>query len=323
MKRFLTLAALALIVGVGIFIAWMNTGGGAAVELSDDEMAAARESGAGAQAIVIELSESQAAATGESATDSEEASAAAEPLIPRLEDLKTVTDRARLERWAARTRAAREASSGEERLLLTVLLAEIERLRSRAGGGAGLGALEAVLEAGGAKQRWLAEIQAAVDFVRILAYTFDLGEVVDELLRCRTRRVDVQIIVDKGQSLGRTTYNLRPAVIRMLSHGITVRVLEGRALSEAYGEAGRSAGRAAGRSGIMHAKTLWTENIYMCGSCNWTVSSQANLERVCVVRPTAAGAAWLERDYTALWAAAVDFAQAEIDRSPPTARQPP
>ena len=129
MKRSLTLAALALIVGVGIFIAWMNAGGGAAVELSDDEMAAARESGAGAQAIVIELSESQAAAAGESATDSEEASAAAEPLIPRLEDLKTVTDRARLERWAVRTRAAREASSGEERLLLTVLLAEIERLR--------------------------------------------------------------------------------------------------------------------------------------------------------------------------------------------------
>ena len=73
-------------------------------------MAAARESGAGAQAIVIELSESQAAAAGESAMDSEEASAAAEPLIPRLEDLKTVTDRARLERWAVRTRAAREAS---------------------------------------------------------------------------------------------------------------------------------------------------------------------------------------------------------------------
>ena len=114
MKRSLTLAALALIVGVGIFIAWMNAGGGAAVELSDDEMAAARESGAGAQAIVIELSESQAAAAGESAMDSEEASAAAEPLIPRLEDLKTVTGRARLERTrrgSRRTgRRRREAS---------------------------------------------------------------------------------------------------------------------------------------------------------------------------------------------------------------------
>ncbi|MEE2940948.1 MAG: tetratricopeptide repeat protein [Planctomycetota bacterium] len=129
MKRFLTLVLLALLVGGGILVAWMSAGGGAAVELSDDEVAAARESGAGAQAIAIELSESQTAGAGESAAGAAEARAAAEPVIPRLSDLRTVTDRALLNRWAGRTRAAREASSGEDRLLLTVLLAEIERLR--------------------------------------------------------------------------------------------------------------------------------------------------------------------------------------------------
>ena len=44
MKRFLTLTLLTLAVGAGIFVAWMSAGGGAAVELSEDEMAAARES---------------------------------------------------------------------------------------------------------------------------------------------------------------------------------------------------------------------------------------------------------------------------------------
>ena len=122
MKRFLTLTLLTLAVGAGIFVAWMSAGGGAAVELSEDELAAARESGAGAQEIAIGMSASEAGSAGE-------ADAAAEPALPSLMDLKTVTDRALLERWARRTRAARDASDGEDRLLLTVLLAEIERLR--------------------------------------------------------------------------------------------------------------------------------------------------------------------------------------------------
>lgn len=122
MKRFLTITLLTLAVGAGIFVVWMSAGGGAAVELSEDELAAARESGAGAQEIAVEMSASGATSAGE-------ADAAAEPALPSLMDLKTVTDRALLERWAGRTRAAREASDGEDRLLLTVLLAEIERLR--------------------------------------------------------------------------------------------------------------------------------------------------------------------------------------------------
>ena len=55
----------------------------------------------------------------------------------------------------------------------------------------------------------------------------------------------------------------------------------------------------------------------MCGSCNWTVSSQANVERVSVMRPSGLGAAWLAQDFTALWAAAVDYAEAEIAQSAP------
>lgn len=152
MKRFLFLALLAALVGGGVFVAWMNSGGGAAVELSEEEKAAALESGAGAQKIAVDLSDEQLAAAmgrevatpaddaeaaGEDSADEAEstveedgaAEAVDEPLLPSLEDLKLVTDRAQLDRWASRTSAAREASSGDQRLLLTVLMAEIERLR--------------------------------------------------------------------------------------------------------------------------------------------------------------------------------------------------
>ena len=103
-----------------------------------------------------------------------------------------------------------------------------------------------------------------------MAYSFDFPDIVDEFTRCRTRRVEMQLIIDKSQGLGKTTHNVRPAVIRLLSHGVTVKVLEGRDLEPAYAESSRSAGRASGRAGISHAKTLHTESVYMCGSCNWT-----------------------------------------------------
>ncbi|MEM9726933.1 MAG: NAD(P)H-hydrate epimerase, partial [Pseudomonadota bacterium] len=110
MKRLLLSLVLVSVAGAGAFVVWMNSGGGAAVELSDKEKAAALESGAGSKAIEV-------------ATEPEE-----DPL-PTMEDLKLVTDPGKLDTWAERTRSTRDASTGEDRLLLTVLLADIERLR--------------------------------------------------------------------------------------------------------------------------------------------------------------------------------------------------
>ena len=126
----------------------------------------------------------------------------------------------------------------------------------------------------------------------------------------------MQVIMDKAQSLGKSTHNLRPAVIRLIGHGVSVRVIAGSDLTATYAAAGRSAGRAQGRAGILHAKILWTENAFMCGSCNWTVSSQANVERVVVMRPGVVGTAWIAQDFLTLWAGATDFVEAEIERAP-------
>ncbi|MEC8494007.1 MAG: tetratricopeptide repeat protein [Planctomycetota bacterium] len=195
MKRSLFLALLALVAGAGVFIAWMNAGGGAAVVLSDDEMAAARESGAGAQVIAIEMSESQSAVAGESTASAGEASAAAEPVIPRLADLKTVTDRALLERWAGRTRAAREASAGEDRLLLTVLLAEIERLRGQVSEARAL-AMEGV--EGLPSNSRARQVNAATIMTEIVTEAGDggMGAVLKNLPKIKTYKAELRAAVE-------------------------------------------------------------------------------------------------------------------------------
>ena len=241
------------------------------------------------------------------------------------QDFKSAEARARSadrHRAAAEARAlAAEKLGADARALRAELLecrAENEQLRLRSpASGPAVGRLEAILDASGTKLRWIAELQASVDYVHIMAYSFDFPDIVDEFTRCRTRRVEMQLIIDKSQGLGKTTHNLRPAVIRLLSHGVTVKVLEGRDLDTAYAESGRSAGRASGRAGISHAKTLHTEKVYMRGSCNWTVSSQGNLERTCVIQPSALGTLWLEKDFGMQWARATDYAQAEVDRDQP------
>lgn len=110
MARLFLGTLLLLILGIGGVAAWLGSGGEAVVELSDDELEAARNSGAGARDIVID--------TGED-----------EPALPTMEELKELVDRDVADGMATRVREARVAASGDERALLTVLLAEIERTR--------------------------------------------------------------------------------------------------------------------------------------------------------------------------------------------------
>ena len=113
MKRFVIAVLLLLAISAGVFILWMRSGGGAVVELTDEQVAAARDSGEGSKAIEVK-------------------SAPEEAKLPTLEDLKEVVDRAELNRMAKAITDARMAAQDEDRWLLTVLLAETERLRGNA-----------------------------------------------------------------------------------------------------------------------------------------------------------------------------------------------
>jgi len=109
MLRF-TLLLLALAgLSVGGFALWMSSGGDG-LELSAEELEAARASGMGARAIEVE------------------GDGAGAPL-PSLEELRETVDRARLDAQLTRIAAARDAAEGDARGLLTVLLAEGHRMR--------------------------------------------------------------------------------------------------------------------------------------------------------------------------------------------------
>ncbi len=110
MKRFVIAVLLLLAVSVGVFVLWMRSGGGAVVELTDEQVAAARESGEGSKSIEVE-------------------SASEAVKLPTLQELKEVVDRAELNRMAEAISKARSEAVDEDRWLLTILLAETERLR--------------------------------------------------------------------------------------------------------------------------------------------------------------------------------------------------
>lgn len=110
MKRLVIAALLVLAVSVGVFYLWMRSGGGAVVELSDSQMEEARQSGQGAKEIAVET-------------------ASGADQLPSLEDLKVIVDRTELNRVAEVVTKARGDAAGDDRWLITSLLAEVERLR--------------------------------------------------------------------------------------------------------------------------------------------------------------------------------------------------
>ena len=109
MLRFVLLLLALAGLSVGGFALWMGSEGDG-LELSAEELEAARASGMGARAIGVE------------------GDGAGAPL-PSLEELRETVDRARLDAQLTRIAAARDAAEGDARGLLTVLLAEGHRMR--------------------------------------------------------------------------------------------------------------------------------------------------------------------------------------------------
>jgi len=96
--------------------------------------------------------------------------------------------------------------------------------------------------------------------VLLVAFTFDLDDVVQAILEAKRRApdIDVRVLIDKDQGLNGQTRNLRPRVLQLTSRSIPVRLF--------------------GRSRL-HAKVLLTDAGQMWGSLNWTNASLLNIER--------------------------------------------
>ncbi|MFT5735400.1 MAG: tetratricopeptide (TPR) repeat protein [Planctomycetota bacterium] len=109
MKRFLLGTVLLIAAVVAGLLLWLRSGGGTVVQLSEQDMEAARASGAAAQQIVVE------------ATADDEAP------LPTLLELKEIASREEMSEIASRIRAERAVAAPEEKALLAVLLSEVER----------------------------------------------------------------------------------------------------------------------------------------------------------------------------------------------------
>ena len=122
--------------------------------------------------------------------------------------------------------------------------------------------------------------------VVLLAYSFDRRDVADELVRAHKRGCNVRLLVDARQTLQGPREQFA-VVQELISQGLNVKAISGRALGPEYKEAGRG-GNFGGLVGIQHSKLVYvktspekTENAeyWVClGSANWTTSSRCNHE---------------------------------------------
>ena len=112
-----------------------------------------------------------------------------------------------------------------------------------------------------------------------MGYTFDYQPLVVVLCAAKTaapsRQVDV--VLDRGQTLTGPTKNQNAMTRQLLEAGVGVRLARGARLTPVYQEAGRVANLGS-LMGALHAKTIIIGRHAFVGSTNWTVSSRANLE---------------------------------------------
>lgn len=109
MIRFLIAFVLIVGLGIGGFSLWMGSGSGEVIELTDEELSAAQESGEAARDIAVEAEEGEAP-------------------LPSLDDLKEIARREEMVAVAGRVTEARDgAADAEERGLLALILAETQR----------------------------------------------------------------------------------------------------------------------------------------------------------------------------------------------------
>ena len=167
----------------------------------------------------------------------------------------------------------------------------------------GLGSVERVLDAPAAKGLWLEMLGGASEgqAVELMAYTYDLEEVTLALVEARRRRAAVRVLLDARQALGTSTRAMRGMAQQLEAEGVAVRCRSGVSLSRIYGQ-----GRVPG-NGSMHCKALRVGDQWALGSCNFSRSSQANVEVVALIALSAAGSDAVTKRFDEEWGAAESF----------------
>ena len=109
----------------------------------------------------------------------------------------------------------------------------------------------------------------------MLAYMFDLVNIMEELLSARARGCSVLVGVNRyTNNVGTCTE--QPAILQRLHQaGVVVVLIKGSPLKEEYKACGRTS---KGGTGLQHAKVLLVDDRAIFGSTNFTVCSRAHCE---------------------------------------------
>ena len=134
------------------------------------------------------------------------------------------------------------------------------------------GRLASIMSARQAQKMARYLIQKASKVVTVLAYTFDLQDMTDDLTQSRA---PVEVFADQRTSMSQQTRKQLSRLIELRDNGITVWLGTGTDIQEEYAAAGR---KVRPGQGILHAKCIRADNWMVCGSTNWTACSRCNTE---------------------------------------------
>ena len=118
--------------------------------------------------------------------------------------------------------------------------------------------------------------------------------------------------MNRSSAIVKSTHALLDRLNALESHlsedkrKLKIRVAEGGLLTDHYTHAGAGS-HIQGKRGIMHAKWLRVDSTMITGSCNFTTSSQCNLEVTTLVDLSEAGVLEAKRLFDLYWEAATPF----------------
>ena len=172
----------------------------------------------------------------------------------------------------------------------------------------GLGVTEAFLDASGTLSGWLGMLALERREVGITCYTFDLAEVVTACMGIRgrdlARPARVRILADETHTEANKATGQE--FLRAAGRGVEVRVGRGLPLRVAYPRASFDNQRM-GEAGGHHAKVMYgssTKTAFI-GSCNFTHSSQCNVELTAKIALSTSGLVQLVQWFDECWSRAV------------------
>ena len=144
----------------------------------------------------------------------------------------------------------------------------------------GIGEVLELLDAKGSQEAVVRLVNGAERNVLLLGFTYDRPEIHEALLRAAERRVIVKVGLDRRTTLSGKPRDQQQMAQQLQASRIAVVLQKGTPLAPEYSRVNR----AVSGTGILHAKCLLADGMFVVGSANWTTSSRGNKEVGVLIR---------------------------------------